>query len=96
MVRKERMSYFNAAMAVLRSAKRPLTIKEILEAAVRRSFIEPTGKTPERTLSAVLYRRAKHDPQLIKVASQDGPRAERGSVRWALVRQQSNQAKSTK
>jgi hypothetical protein len=77
-------SCVRSTLAVLRSARRPLTTREIVETAIRRGLIEPSGKTPEATLSAVLYRRVSQDPQLVKLANLGRGRAERGTVRWAL------------
>ena len=78
------MTYYEAALRVLRSAKRPLTIQEITDAAVEGEFITPTGKTPYATMSAELYMHVRKDPQLVKLEDRGSTRAKRGSVRWTL------------
>jgi hypothetical protein len=78
------MTYFEAALAVLRRAKRPLTTREVAAAAIEAGLIVPKGKTPHATMSATLYQRAKSDPLLVKRGSPGRSRAQRGSVRWEL------------
>ena len=78
------MIYREAAETVLKSSKRPLTTQEVAEEALSRGLITPTGKTPEKTMSATLYAAVRDYP--------DGPirrefepgrgRARRSSVRW--------------
>ena len=81
------MTYVEAAEAVLRSARRPLTLGEITEAALRRRFIEPRGRTPQRTMSAALYRHIRRYPRgRIRREYRPGRiRAARDSVRWAYA-----------
>jgi hypothetical protein len=75
------MTYLAAAEAVLKTAKRPLTVREITEEALRRQLIEPSGRTPEASMSATLYR--AQSPH-IRRSFTDGPnRAARNSVRWS-------------
>jgi hypothetical protein len=78
------MTYFEAALQVLRSAKQPLTTAEITTRALERGLIAPRGKTPEATMAAELYRRLVIDPQLVKTPARGEKRAEAGTVRWAL------------
>jgi hypothetical protein len=78
------MTYFEAALAVLRRAKRPLTTREIAAAAIEAGLIVPQGKTPEASMSAALYQRAKSGATLVKLETPGSRRAERGSVRWTL------------
>jgi hypothetical protein len=78
------MTYFDAAVAVLQRAKRPLTTREIVASALRLGLIEPRGKTPEATMSAELYRKAASDSRLMKIATPGPNRAKRGTVRWTL------------
>ena len=80
------MTYFEAALTVLRHAKRPLTAREIVAAAIKKGLIVPKGKTPEATMSAALYARAKSDPFLVKLDIPGPSRAKRGSVRWSVQR----------
>ena len=78
------MTYLDAAIQVLREARRPLTTRELTEAALRRELISPLGTTPIATMSATLYRHLR-DAQKPRIRrdSQPGPaRALRGSVRW--------------
>jgi hypothetical protein len=83
-LRNRRMTYFDAALAVLRRAKLPLTTREVTAAAIEAGLIVPKGKTPHATMSAVLYQRAKSDPLLVKRETPGRSRAQRGSVRWTL------------
>jgi hypothetical protein len=80
------MRYHEAAIAVLKTAKRPLTAQEITDQAVEGGLITPSGKTPEATMSAVLYVRLRNDPDLVKLEDRGDKRAKRGSVRWTLRR----------
>jgi hypothetical protein len=79
------MTYYEAALEVLRSVRRPLTAGEITDRAIERGLIAPAGKTPEATMSAELYRGVRKDPELVKIDEprSDG-RARHGSVRWTL------------
>jgi hypothetical protein len=78
------MTYFEAAMQVLRSARRPLTTRQITDQAMECGLIVPRGKTPEATMSAALYERVRDHPELVKLGAPGNGRAKRGSVRWAL------------
>jgi HB1, ASXL, restriction endonuclease HTH domain len=79
------MTYFEAAVAILRRAGRPLTAREIAAAAIKQGLIVPKGRTPEQTMSATLYTRAaKSDPLLVKLETRGHSRAQRGSVRWSV------------
>jgi HB1, ASXL, restriction endonuclease HTH domain len=49
------MTFLEAAEVVLRTARKPLTVREITETALRRGLLETHGKTPEATMSAALY-----------------------------------------
>jgi hypothetical protein len=79
------MTYYEAALQVLRSVRRPLTTREITDRAIERGLIAPAGKTPEATMSAELYRGVRKDPELVKIDEprSDG-RARPRSVRWTL------------
>jgi hypothetical protein len=81
------MTFLQAAEAVLRGAGKPLTAREILEDALRRGYIRPTGKTPEATLSADLYLHARDAaaPRIVREFTPGATRARRGSVRWRLA-----------
>ncbi|HZS89104.1 MAG TPA: winged helix-turn-helix domain-containing protein [Chloroflexota bacterium] len=50
------MSYYQAAVEILRSTGRPMGAYEIADEALRRGLIAPEGKTPRNTMSAALLR----------------------------------------
>jgi hypothetical protein len=77
------MTYYTAAIEVLKAAKRPLTVREITNQAIEAGLITPSGETPVATMSAVLYRLQNHS-DLIKTGDQADKRAKRGTVRWTL------------
>jgi hypothetical protein len=81
-----RMTYYQAALIVLRSTRRPLSTREITNLALQRNLIQPGGKTPNDTMSAVLYTRVGGNSELVKVDAPGNGRAKRGSVRWTLRR----------
>jgi hypothetical protein len=56
------MTYLHAALTVLAQADRPLTVGEITAVAVAHGLVRPRGKTPDRSMSSVLYRRMAADP----------------------------------
>jgi hypothetical protein len=64
---RQPMTYFEAALTVLRRARRPLTTREIVVLAIKGRLIEPEGKTPEATMSAELYQRVGSDERLVKL-----------------------------
>jgi hypothetical protein len=78
------MTYYQAALHVLKIAGCPLTTREITTIAIERGLISPKGKTPHATMAAQLYLRVPKDQQLVKNASPGNGRAKQGSVRWAL------------
>lgn len=78
------MTYFEAALQVLRSSRTPLTTREITDRAVKQGLIVPRGKTPEATMGSVLYGRLATDPYLIKLEDRGETRAKKGTVRWVL------------
>jgi hypothetical protein len=78
------MTFYEAALQILKSSRRPLTTKEITERALKRGLIVSRGKTPAATMAAVLYRRLGTDPQLVKHEDRGPVRAKRLSVRWTL------------
>jgi len=80
------MTYYEAALQVLRTAKRPLTVEEITDQAVERGLITPGGKTPQATMRATLYSGVHKHPELVKLEEPGGGRAKPGSVRWTLHR----------
>jgi len=81
------MTYYEAALQVLRSVKRPLTAHEITDEVLRRGLITPKGKTPHATMTAELYvHAARNDPQLVKLEDRGSKQARRGSVRWTVRR----------
>ncbi len=78
------MTYLSAAEAVLKAARKPLTIREITNVALKRGLIRPAGRTPAATMSATLYGAVKSYPSgSIQRKYTPGPvRARRGSVTW--------------
>jgi hypothetical protein len=78
------MTYYEAALQVLRSARHPLTAREITDRAIERGLITPHGKTPHDTMSSKLYVRAKKDTDLVRLVTPGNGRAKSGSVRWTL------------
>ena len=79
------VTFREAAIRVLRESGRPLTVEEITDRALESGLIEPSGKTPAATMSAVLYRDAREaDSPFVKLSMPAQTRALRGSVRWTL------------
>jgi len=78
------MTYYEAALEVLRSARHPLTTREITDRAIKRGLITPSGKTPHLTMGAKLYGRSRKDPEIVKLGAPRNGRAKLGSVRWTL------------
>jgi len=78
------MTYFEAALLVLRASHRPLSTNEILERIQRRNLVSITGQTPTATLSATLYRHLGKHPELHCERVAGPNRAVRGTVRWSL------------
>jgi hypothetical protein len=78
------MTYYEAALEVLRSAQHPLTLREIADAAIERRLITPRGSNPLNTMGAVLYRQGRENPNLIRTGAPETGRAKPNSVRWTL------------
>lgn len=78
------MTYYEAALQVLRSAGRPLSTREITDEALGQGLITPHGKTPHATMAAKLHMHSRNDPALVKFEDRGKKRARRGSVRWTL------------
>ena len=78
------VTFLEAAEAVLRAAKRPLTTREITDIALQRGLLRTGGKTPEATMSAALYG-ALADAPIRREFAPGRRRAARGSVRWVYV-----------
>src|SRR5262245_26222767 len=55
------MTYLHAALTILAHAERPLTVGELTAVAVAHGLVRPRGKTPDRSMSSVLYRRMAAD-----------------------------------
>jgi hypothetical protein len=79
------LTYREAALEVLRSARRPLTAREITDRALERGLIVPHGRTPLATMQATLYRSVRDDARLVKLDTPGVTRAVRGSVRWTVA-----------
>ena len=80
------MTYRDAALAILRTSRRPMTVREITDTALKKGLITPHGKTPVATMSAALYRYIRDsEDALIRREFTPGPnRAVPQSVRWSL------------
>jgi hypothetical protein len=78
------MTYYEAALQVLKAARQPLTTQEILDRAVQRGFIVPRGKTPRASMSAALYVGRRINPELVKVDNSAEGKQRPRSVRWTL------------
>jgi hypothetical protein len=80
------MTFLDAAVAVLKRSNRPLSSAEITERALVSGQLETSGKTPEASMTAALYKEANADrPRVRKISEPGATRAARGSVRWRLV-----------
>jgi hypothetical protein len=55
------MTFLAAAEAVLKSARCPLTTREVTELALKRGLIASKGETPEATMRATLYTAVRPD-----------------------------------
>jgi hypothetical protein len=75
------MTYFEAALQILKSSPEPLSTREITERALEQGLIVPQGKTPIATMAAVLYGRLGADAQLVKTEDRGSGRTR---VRWTL------------
>jgi hypothetical protein len=78
------MTFYEAALQILKSSRKPLTSGEITERALERGLIVSRGKTPVATMASELYSHLDTDPQLVKTEDRGLVRAKRGTVRWAL------------
>ena len=64
----EKMTYLEAAAAVLKDAGEALHYKEITRRALERGLIEPKGTTPEATMGAQLYMAVKRGAEEGQIA----------------------------
>jgi len=81
------MTYFEAALLVLRASRSPLSTNEILKRIQRQNLVPMTGQSPKATLSATLYRHLGKHPELrCERVTGTHQRAVRGTVRWSLER----------
>jgi len=78
-----RKEFEEAAVAVLQKARRPLTIAEIVERMTSMGLVEPSGKTPQNSMSNTIRRaneRCREAGELPRfIATRDG-----ASVRYSL------------
>lgn len=81
------MTFLEAAIAILKSSRRPMTVREITDAALNRGLIRPLGKTPSATMSAALYGhcRVAATPRVRREYRPGPTRAARDSVKWVHV-----------
>ena len=75
------MTFYEAALTILRSADRPLTTEEITKLALERKLVQTAGKTPKASMVAILYRRVGGGSGLFKIEAPGYGRAKRGSVK---------------
>ena len=68
------MTYIQAAITILAHADRPLSVPELTSVALAEGLLHPRGKTPDRSMASVLYRRMAADP--------DAPILSRGGRFW--------------
>lgn len=80
------MRCLDAAETILSDVGKPLTVEALVEEALRRGLIHPTGKTPVATMSAALYMDVRENPttRLVHIADPGPNRARRNSVRWTV------------
>lgn len=78
------MTYYEAALQVLRSAGHPLTTREITDLAISEGLIVPVGKTPKASMARVLYLRVRNDPELVKLEEPGKTGTRPRPVRWTL------------
>lgn len=74
------MTILEAAITVLIESDRPLTAREITETALRKKLLAAAGKTPAKSMSAVLYLHSSRAPQP-KIVRLADPGPARGSAR---------------
>lgn len=81
------MTYLEAALAVLKASRKPMTSADITQAALPKELIRPQGKTPVATMCAALYVYVRNTAApVIRREYQPGPtRAARQSVRRLYV-----------
>jgi len=79
-------SFLEAAAAVLRAAKQPLSVVEIITEIHKRGLLTTRGRTPSNTMSAALYREVTRNPasRFVRLSEEGPHRARQGSVRWKL------------
>jgi HB1, ASXL, restriction endonuclease HTH domain len=69
------MTFYEAALQILKSSGNPLASAEITERALARGLIASRGKTPVATMDAELYRHLGTDLQLVKTEDRGPTRA---------------------
>jgi hypothetical protein len=72
------VTFYEAALQILKSSREPLTTREITERALENGLIVSRGKTPVATMGAELYGRLDTDASLSrsKIAVRLAPSAE--------------------
>lgn len=89
--KKTKLTYFEAALAVLGQSNKPLTTREILDQIIRQKLVSPSGRTPLATLAATLYRHANIGDRVMHLGESGAWRARRGTVRWSIAPARSGQ-----
>lgn len=52
----QRLTFFDAALKVLRDKDRPTTTNELIAECLKRGLIDTSGKTPDASMSSILDR----------------------------------------
>jgi hypothetical protein len=80
------MTFAEAAHAVLKGSRSPLSAQEITDRALRRGLLVTQGRTPVATMTAALYRLPR-DGTIRRSFEPGRAKAARNSVRWYYVRE---------
>lgn len=64
--------FLPSTIRVLGAAKRPLTSKEIVERAISMGLLKSKGRTPEKTLQAILLRYMRKEGSAAQVQHVEG------------------------
>ena len=79
---KGRLSFTNAAEAILRKKRTPMHVRDIVDEGLKRGLIQTSGKTPHITMNTSLYQENKK-----KMKKGEKPRFKRcDSNRWTINR----------
>jgi hypothetical protein len=82
---KSKLTYFEAALAVLAQSNEPMSTREILNEILRQQLVSASGRTPLATLTATLYRHANAGDRLMRLSEPGTTRARYDTVRWRVM-----------